>query len=412
MFSESASAGVAGSSEVLVPAIRLKAGREKSVLNRHPWVYSGAIADTEGGPQPGDIIDIRAHAGEWLGRGYYNPQSQIVVRILTWDPSQAIDSDFWRHRLQAALARRRALLQDPTTTAFRLVHAESDGLPGLIVDCYGDWLVIQSLTLGIERHKALLVETLVELLQPEGIFERSDVHVRSLEGLSEVEGCLHGELSDGPIVVLENGLSFFVDLVSGHKTGFYLDQRENRRKVAEYCNGQSVLNAFSYTGGFAVYAGRQGAGRVTSVDTSSDALQMAEENVKINGLSPGDHEYVNGDAFQVLRRLRDGAREFDVVILDPPKFALARSQLNAATRGYKDINMLGMRLLRPGGILCTFSCSGALSEDLFQKVLFGASVDVGRDVRVIERMGQGRDHPVLLSFPQSAYLKGFACRVE
>jgi 23S rRNA (cytosine1962-C5)-methyltransferase len=394
------------------PIVQLKPGREKSVRNRHPWVFSGAIARVLGSPPPGAIVDVQTAGGDWLARGYYNPRSQITVRLLTWEPSEEIDAAFWRGRLVAAFALRGVLALGEGTTAYRLVFAESDGLPGLVVDHYGEWLVLQSLTLGIEPWKPMLTELLMELLQPRGVYERSDVDVRAQEGLPPTTGSLAGEAPPGEIIILENKLRFQVDVLRGHKTGFYLDQRDNRRKVAAYCARREVLNAFSYTGAFAVYAASQGAARITNLDSSADALRAAEANLRLNGLAREGDEYVEGDAFQVLRRFRDQARQFDLIILDPPKFAFSRAQVKAATRGYKDINMLGMRLLRPGGILCTFSCSGLVSEDLFQKVLFGASVDAGREVRLIERLSQVGDHPVLLTFPEAAYLKGFICQVE
>ncbi|MFH1084195.1 MAG: class I SAM-dependent rRNA methyltransferase [Chloroflexota bacterium] len=399
--------------------IRLKPERSKSVRQRHPWVFSGAIASVRGGPAPGAIVDVVDAAGAFLARGYYNPRSQIVVRLLTWRPDEAVDAAFWRARLQAAIARRAHLLADPTTTACRLVHAESDGLPGLIVDRYGDWLVLASLTLGIEQVKQELAALLMELLASQrggsalrGVYERSDVDVRAHEGLAQTTGVLAGDAPPTPLTILEDGLRFQVDLLRGHKTGFYLDQRENRRVVAGYCQGAEVLNGFGYTGGFAVYAARAGAARIVHLDSSADALAQAEANMALNGLTRPHDEYLVGDAFQVLRRLVAEGRTFDVVILDPPKFAFSRAQLERATRGYKDINMLGMRLLRPGGLLCTFSCSGLVSADLFQKVLFGASLDVGREARIVRSLAQAPDHPVLLTFPEGAYLKGLVLRVE
>ena len=392
-------------------AVRLKPGRSKSVNNRHPWVFSGAIARREGSPQPGDVVDVLDDGGRFLARGYYNPRSQIVVRLLTWDPDEAIDDTFWYMRLGASMARREALGKDPDTTAFRLVYAESDGMPGLVVDCYEDWVVVQALTLGIEARMEALTALLREALAPRGIIERSDVDVRAQEGLAQRAGVLYGEAPDAPVVVRENGLRFRVDLLRGHKTGFYLDQRDNRRKVAAYAAGAEVLNVFAYTGGFGVYAASAGAARVANLDSSADALREAEANLRLNDLATPS-ENIQGDAFQALRQLVAAGRRYDLVVLDPPKFAFSKGQLNAATRGYKDINMLGMRLLRPGGILATFSCSGLVSEDLFQKVLFGAGVDVGREARILERLGQGPDHPVLLTFPEGAYLKGFICRVE
>jgi 23S rRNA (cytosine1962-C5)-methyltransferase len=394
------------------PVAQLKPGREKSVRNRHPWVFSGAIGRVRGAPQPGGIVELLDSSGDFLARGYHNPRSQIAVRLLSWDAAEEINAEWWRQRLQTSLARRAALAASGESEAYRLVHAESDGLPGLIVDRYGDWLVLQSLTLGIEPWKSTLTGLLMELLKPRGIYERSDADVRAQESLPPATGPLAGDAPPQELIIHENGLRFQVDVLHGHKTGFYLDQRENRRKVAPYCAGREVLNAFSYTGAFAVYAARQGAARITNLDSSAGALRVAAHNLRLNGLERDGDQYIEGDAFQVLRRFRDQDTQFDVIILDPPKFAFSRAQLVAATRGYKDINLLGMRLLRPGGILCTFSCSGLVSEDLFQKVLFGASLDAGREVRILERLGQGGDHPVLLTFPESAYLKGFICRVE
>lgn len=392
--------------------IHLKPDREKSLRLRHPWVFSGAIARMEGSVEPGQPVDVLSSRGEWLARSDYNPRSQIALRLLTFDPSDAVDEAFWRRRLLAALARRRETPQLAEAMARRLVYAESDGLPGLIVDQYGEWLVLQALTLGMERRKEAIAALLQELLSPRGIYERSDVDVRAQEGLPQRKGVLAGEEPPEIIEIVEHGLRFYVDLRRGHKTGFYLDQRENRHTVAGYCASAEVLNAFSYTGGFAVYAAQGGARRVTNLDSSADALRAAEANLALNGLPADAVENVEGDAFQVLRTWRDAGRTFDVVILDPPKFAFSRAQLNAATRGYKDINMLAMRLLRPGGILCTFSCSGLVSEDLFQKVIFGACLDVGREVRILQRLSQGSDHPVALTFPEGAYLKGLICRVE
>jgi len=396
--------------------VRLKRGRDKAVRNRHPWVFQGAIDRVFDHPQPGDIVEVRDSRGELLAAGYCNPESQIAIRLLTWATAdtepEVIDEGFWRQRLARAIARREALSRDPDTTAYRLVFAESDGLPGLIVDRYGDWLVLQALTLGIDLIKRDLAATLADLVPVQGIYERSDADVRTHEGLSPETGLLCGEAPGGLIEIREHGLRFQVDIARGHKTGFYLDQRPNRARIASYCEGAEVLNAFSYTGAFGVYAATHGARRITSLDSSADALDRVRDNMRLNGLEREDDEYLLGDAFHVLRGLRDRARQFDLIVLDPPKFAFAKSQINAATRGYKDINMLSMRLLRPGGTLCTFSCSGLVSADLFQKVLFGAAVDVGREVRILQRLAQGPDHPVLLTFPEAAYLKGMICRVE
>ncbi len=392
-------------------AIRLKPGREKAVRNRHPWIFSGAIARVQGSPAPAEIVEVLDSTGQFLARGYYNPRSQITVRLLTWEAEEMIDRAFWQRRLQASLARRPNTATSTENNAYRLVFAESDGIPGLIVDRYGDWLVLQILTLGLEPWRVTLVDLLGEMMGPRGIYERSDVDVRAQEGIKSVAGPLAGEAPPQRITILEHGLRFEVDVLHGHKTGFYLDQRENREKIAAYCSGREVLNVFSYSGAFAVYAAAHGATRVTNLDSSTDALHMAADNLRQNGFAVQDDDLVEGDAFQVLRHFRDEGRQYDLVILDPPKFAFSQAQVQAATRGYKDINMLGMRLLKPGGILCTFSCSGLVSADLFQKVLFGASVDMAREGRILEYLTQSSDHPVLLTFPESAYLKGFICHI-
>ncbi|MGI6376223.1 MAG: class I SAM-dependent rRNA methyltransferase [Anaerolineae bacterium] len=382
----------------------LKRGRERSVLNRHPWLFSGAVHHLAGEPQPGDLVTVRSATGEALGVGYYNPRSQIVVRLLAW-AEREIDAALWRERLQAAIARRGRLAADESIDCYRLVYAEADDLPGLVVDRYGEWLVLQALTLGIDRRKRELAALLLELTGARGVYERSDVDVRPREGLDDVTGPLAGETPPAAVRVRENGLLFEVDLAHGQKTGLYLDQRVNRQRVAAYCGGARVLNAFSYTGGFAVYAGGVAAA-VVNLDSSEQALAAARVNWELNGLPPERLSEIKGDAFVELRRLRDRGEQYDVVILDPPKFAFSQAQVQAAARGYKDINMLGLRLLRPGGFLATFSCSGAIDEGFFLKILHGAALDVGREVRVLERLAQGPDHPLLLSFPEAAYLKG------
>lgn len=393
----------------------LKPGREKPVHNRHPWVFSGAIERVDGDAQPGGLVTIADHRGVALATAYYNPKSQIQGRILSWDPAESIDHDFWRGRLQRAIdGRARLGLPDESrTTAYRLVHAEADGLPGFIVDRYGDHLVMQCLTLGIDRRKGMLANRLVELLEPAGILERSDADVRGKEGLRPLVEMRHGQAPPPEMVIRENGFSFPVDVWRGHKTGFYLDQRDNRALAGQaiVMAGKEVLNVFAYTGAFSVYAAAAGAGHVTSLDSSVPALETAERAMALNGFARPVDEYIAGDAFEVMRYYREEDRHFDVIILDPPKFAYNQSQLDRATRGYKDLNWLAMRLLRPGGTLITFSCSGLVSADLFQKVIFGAAVDAGRDVQILQHLSQAADHPVLLSFPESAYLKGLLCRV-
>jgi 23S rRNA (cytosine1962-C5)-methyltransferase len=396
---------------MLMGKVILKPGKDRPVRGRHPWVFSGAIQRVEGKALDGSVVEVQAADGRWLARGYLNRRSQITVRLLTWDAGEAIDDDFWARRLRRAIAARQKLVDEAKTTAYRLVYAESDGLPGLIVDRYGDFLVLQSLTLGIEQQKPLLVRLLTDLLHPRGIYERSDVEVRRKEGLPEAAGVLFGEAPPDLLEVTENGRRFLVDVQHGHKTGFYLDQRENRRRVAAYCHGAEVLDAFAYTGGFGVYVATVEARRMVSVEASEEALGLAQRNFALNSLDVATHEFVLGDVFEVLRGYRQAGRQFDVVILDPPKFAAAAGQVAGALRGYKDVNLLGMQVLRPGGVLATFSCSGLIGADLFQQVVWEASVDAARDVQIIERLAQAADHPVLLSFPEGEYLKGLICRV-
>ncbi|HET6447226.1 MAG TPA: class I SAM-dependent rRNA methyltransferase [candidate division Zixibacteria bacterium] len=398
-----------------VAVLELKKGREKPVLNKHPWIFSGAVSTIRGGsPEPGDIVDICAHDKRWLARGYFNQDSQIVARILTWQQSEPIDHAFWGSRIRQAIDNRVSLKFEPATTAYRLVNAESDGLPGLIVDRYGEYLVVQLLTLGADRRRDLITSLLVEQTQPVGIVERSDAKIRKREGLPLVSGILHGHSPPPESTILENDRIFGFDLMKGQKTGLYLDQRDNRREVCarNYVEQREILNAFSYTGGFSIYAAHVGAASITNIDVSANALESAKKNIELNGLVRPSDEYVADNAFEVLRKYRDSGRQFDMVILDPPKFAHSRKDISAACRGYKDLNWLAFRILRPNGLLATFSCSGLISADLFQKVIFGAAIDANRDVQIIKHLSHSPDHPVSVCFPESAYLKGFLCRVQ
>ena len=389
----------------------LKKGRAKPALQKHPWIFSGAVARVVGEPDDGDLVELRDAGGNLIGHGLLNRHSQIVVRLVNWERDQVPDTAFWRGRLKRALAGRAALAADTSTDAFRLVFAEADGLPGLIVDRYGDYLAVQFLVLGMERLKEEIADLLMELAAPRGIWERSDAPARAKEGLSPTTGLLRGYPPPRRLEVVENGRRFLVDLAAGQKTGFYLDQRANRGRVSTYCAGHTVLDAFCYSGGFAVYAARAGAGPITLLDSSGDALALAAENLHLNGRDSAADTFLTADVFQQLRHFRAAGRRFEVIVLDPPKFAHTQADIPRAARGYKDINLLAMQLLSPGGILATFSCSGLVSADLFQKIVFGASVDAGRDVQVLERLSQGPDHPVLLTFPESEYLKGLICRV-
>ncbi len=398
-----------------MPTVTLKPGREKSVLRRHPWIFSGAIASIDGQPASGDTVIVLTHDGALQGQGAFSPLSQIAVRMWSFD-ELPVDADFFRRRLQQALRLRFGLLARPNLNAMRLVNAESDGLPGVVVDRYGTFIVCQFLAAGAERWKGEIVVLLQEILgqagiEVSGIYERSDVDVRHKEGLAPASGVLAGEVPPATVEIDEYGCRFAVQISRGHKTGFYLDQRENRALLAEYSQGRTVLNGFAYTGGFAVWALKGGAVHVTNVEASESALELARENMRLNDLEPNRAEQVAGDVFEVFRRYRDSRQSFDLIILDPPKFAESRSQVERATRGYKDINLLAFKLLRPGGILFTFSCSGLVTPELFQMVVAGAALDAGRPVQILRRLGQASDHPVALSFPEGEYLKGLVCRV-
>lgn len=394
-----------------VGKIIVKQGREEAVQRRHPWLFSGSVEGMEGKIQPGDVVDVVSHDGTWLARGFANPQSEVPVRIATWNPDERLDEEWLWCRLQQAWRRRQELSIPDETDAFRLVYAESDFLPGLIADCYADFVVVQLSTPAMERWRETLAAMLTELLNPKGIFERGDMDTRLREKLPPRVGPVRGETPPERLTITENGLRFWVDVWKGHKTGFYLDQRDNRRRAAPYLMGERVLNAFSYTGSFAVYALRAGAKEVINLDTSAEALRLAEENAALNGFE-GRVRSLEGNAFQVLRKFRDEGERFDAIVLDPPRFAPTKAVLENALRGYKDINWLAMRLVKQGSYLVTFSCSGMVSPELFQQVLFAAALDAKQEVLILERLTQSRDHPILLTFPESEYLKGFLCRVE
>jgi 23S rRNA (cytosine1962-C5)-methyltransferase len=387
--------------------VTLKANRDRPLRQKHPWVFSGALDRIDPAIGDGDVVDVVTPQGEFLARGYLNRKSQIAVRVLTWDESEAIDDGFWARRLGLAIAWR--VMGDHE--ARRLVNAESDGSPGLVVDRYGEWLIVQALTLGIEKFKPIIVQQLQTILRPRGIYERSDVDVREKEGLTQAAGVLAGDEPPDQVEIEENGYRYFVDVKHGHKTGFYLDQRENRKKAQVYAANAEVLNLFSFSGGFAVTALKAGAKSVVNVDSSAAALQLAKENLRLNGLNVNDTDFVEADVFSFVRQLRAERRTFDVIIADPPKLAQSQSQIERAARAYKDLNLIALQLLKPGGYLITFSCSGLIAPDLFQKIVFSAAVDARRDAQIVERLSQASDHPVLLSFPEGEYLKGLVCRV-
>jgi 23S rRNA (cytosine1962-C5)-methyltransferase len=391
--------------------IIVKPKRDLSLLRRHPWVFSGALAKTKGSPAAGDTVDIVSARGNWLARGAYSPKSQIAVRLWTFDEAETVDQAFFHRRLERAIRSRHELKKHLGLSGYRLVNAESDGLPGLIIDQYDRFLVCQFLTAGVHAWKDVIVAQLEELIAPDGIFERSDSPVLDKEGLPRSVGVLAGQEPPEAITIQEGDFRFRVDVRNGHKTGFYLDQRDNRLSVGRYADGGDVLNCFCYTGGFGVVAMAAGARTLTNIDISSAALDLARQNMALNHLDSEQVTYLHADVFKQLRSFRDAARQFDVIILDPPKFADARQQLDRASRGYKDINLLAIKLLRSGGYLFTFSCSGLMEPALFQKIVADAALDAGRDAQIIQRMGQAADHPTSLNFPEGHYLKGLLCRV-
>ena len=391
-------------------AIILKAGREKSLLRRHPWIFSGAIERIVGAPASGDTLAVRDSAGIFLAWAGYSPDSRITARVWSWSETENIDAEFFRKRIIGAMMVRNELGLARASTGMRLVHAESDGLPGLIVDRYGDVLVIQLGSAGAERWRDIIADILEDLCKPVCIYERSDSDSRTLEGLEVRNGVLRGRLPDR-VEVIENGLRFKVDVAAGQKTGFYLDQRDNRALTETLALDKDVLNCFCYTGGFSLYALRGMAKSVLSIDASGDALRIAAENLSCNGLDSSRAEWKEADVFQALRKLRDQDRKFDLVILDPPKFAPTAAFAEKAARGYKDINLLAFKLLNPGGLLCTYSCSGGISTDLFQKIIAGAALDAGVDAQIVHHLHASADHPVLLSFPEGEYLKGMVVRI-
>jgi len=388
--------------------IHLKPGREKSLFRRHPWIFSGAIQRVDEEPASGGTVDLLSSKGDFLARAAYSPQSQIRARVWTFD-DEPVDVDFLRRKIKSAIHARETWNLKRDTDAFRLIYAESDGLPGLIVDRYDDVLVLQSLTTGSEFWKETIADILLEETGLSTIYERSDADVRELEGLQPITGLLRGSILHSPLTIHEHGLKFTVNLAEGHKTGFYLDQRMNRLRVRELAKDRDVLDCFCYTGGFTVNALAGGAKSVLSVDSSADALELVSGNVASNGLPAERHARLEGDIFQLLRKFRDEGRAFDMVILDPPKFAPTAAQAEKAARGYKDINLLAFKLLRAGGILVTFSCSGGVDAGLFQRIVAASALDAGVDAQIVEHLAQASDHPVALNFPEGAYLKGLVC---
>lgn len=421
--------------------VTLKPSKDKSLLRRHPWVYANAIDRVDGKPAPGATVIVRAHDGRFLARAAYSPHSQIRLRVWSFDENEPIDHAFFKRRVQRALTHRRAMISG--TDAVRLVFGEADGLPGLIVDYYvaargaahtgdaaaraaeggaaapvapGDGegrgqLVCQFMAAGVEHWKGAIVAALVATTGCPNVYERSDVSIREKEGLEQTTGVLAGDAPPDTLIANENGVLYHVDVRNGHKTGFYVDQRENRALVAQYARDRDVLNCFCYTGGFSLAALKGGAKRVVSIDSSGDALALAQRNVAANGFDAARAQWLDADAFKTLRRLVDEGERFDLIVLDPPKFAPTRDSVDRAARAYKDINLSGLKLLRPGGLLFTYSCSGAIDMDLFQKIVAGAAADAKVDARILKRLGAGVDHPLLTAFPEGEYLKGLLLQI-
>ena len=400
--------------------ISIRKGREKPIINQHPWIFSGAIFSADNAVD-GELVTVVDHKGNFLARGYYNSKSQIQVRILTWQ-DELIDDAWWRKMFRRAIKLRQGVgkLED----GIRLVNAENDFIPGLIIDKYGNWLVLQALTLFIDTHKKYIAELLSELLNIEGVYERSDVDVRGKEGLREAKGLLFGDTQPPHNITVSEGWKFNVDIINGHKTGFYLDQKLNREELWGVCldfdGSFNLLNTFCYTGGFGVYALRDGVSvrpNIINVDASLDSLKLAERNFIRNwddtqfGAIENHVQFIQADVFEYLRDCVERGDEYDIVILDPPKFAHNKRQVDKAARGYKDINLNAFKIIKSGGYLMTFSCSGAISRDLFQKIVFGALADSGRQAQIIKHLSAADDHPVALTFPEGEYLKGLLLRV-
>lgn len=391
----------------------LKPGRERSLLRRHPWIFEGAVDHIEGRARPGDTVDVIAANGACLARAAWSPQSQIRARVWTFDADETIDDAFFKRRVAAAVGRREAMPHLAGQDGMRLLHGESDGLPGVIADRYGGTICLQLTAAGSDKWRKAIVGALVKATGVARIYERSDSDVRKLEGLASVTGWVHGDAPDGPLSIEENGVRLGVDVVAGHKTGFYLDQRDNRLLTRALAAGKSVLNCFCYTGGFSLQALAGGAASVLSIDSSGPALAGARANLAMNPqLDASRAEWQEADVFDALRAFRKEGRKFDLIVLDPPKFAPSAAHAERAARAYKDINMLGFRLLNPGGYLLTYSCSGGIGIEMFQKIVASAAVDAGRDARILQRLSAGPDHPIALHFPEGEYLKGLLVQAD
>jgi len=390
--------------------IILNKGKDKAAWQLHPWVFSGAISSALGKPQNGDIVSVYNIENEFIAYGIYNGNSRVAVRLLEWDPRNEIDEQWWRNRVTKAVQNRSNLLTEENNTV-RLIFAEADFLPGLIADKYADFISVQIHSAGVERVKDIIVDQLVQLLQPAGIYERSDLKSREYEGLPDTNGKLYGAIPPEFVDIIENGIHYQVNIAEGQKSGFYCDQRENRAITARYVKNKTVLDCFCYSGGFTLNAFREGAAFVTAVDSSALAIETLKNNIKNNGFDSNKYNAVQSDVNKYLRELGERGETFDVIVLDPPKYAPSRSALEKASRAYKDLNRRGLMLLNSGGLLATFSCSGAMDIDTFKQVIAWAALDAGKEIQFIYQFCQPEDHPVRASFPEGEYLKGLLVRV-
>ena len=391
--------------------VNLAKGKEKPVKHHHSWVFSGAIAKVIGQPANGDLVSVNDFNGQFLAYGYYNQASKITVRLLAWSETEIIDEQWWFQKIFKSIERRKEGIDLNATDSYRLIFSEADELPGLIVDKYQDYLVCQFLTLGIDQRKQIIIDALVKILNPKGIFERSDASARILEGLSVSSGLLYGSIPTEPILIKENNIHFLVDVNEGQKSGYFLDQRENRAYVANFAKGKNVLDCFSYSGGFSLYAKNAGAKEVTAVDSSAAAIASVQKNYQANQIPFAEENLIVADVFQYLREANSANKHWDMIILDPPKLAPSRKSLPRAERAYKDLNMQALKLMKEGDLLATFSCSASVTLEHFKQILAWAAVDAGKELQFIHEFGQPIDHPVRSAFPESYYLKGLLCRV-
>lgn len=389
----------------------LKKGKEKAVLHKHPWVFSGALENVKGKPANGDVVRLVSAKGDFMAYGFYNDQSRVALRLLEWDENITIDEQWYREKVAKAVINRSQILADGTTDTCRLIFSESDYLPGLIVDKYARHLAVQVLTTGIEKIMPLIIDELNCLLKPESIFDKSDASSREHEGLETTNIVLAGTHPPDRVEVKENGIIYNINIAEGQKSGFYCDQRGNRKIMASYAKGKKVLDCFSYTGGFTLNSLNGGAAELISVDSSALAIETLKENIVLNKLDAARLTTIQSDVNKQLRKFREDGELFDIIILDPPKYAPSRSALDRASRAYKDLNRLAMLLLNSGGLLATFSCSGAMNMETFKQVLAWAALDAGKQVQFIHQFCQPEDHPVRSSFPEGEYLKGLLCRV-